>query len=1549
MEPDLEKGIDSNITNKKKSPHTDELDPQLVQKKVLQQEQSTDDTFSQQQKACQTFLPLAQNSWRPIKTSTMTATSTSAATNIRIPLTATVASKSLSSQVMEYYEKYSQNSNLNQYFSLPTSMCNTADCAKYYYSIYELTPKYVTGRQGCIGQDHGVKSCIPKERRRWARPPLIGQSSSADESLYLKQSMTESQSLCHISPQDQDQELRNQQQSSSTISAEALVVTKEKTSGYQESVTSHSERKTSASPTSSIASHKPLEWDSGADVGYLYAAATSSSNGALSAQRFQKLSTLERMALTRGCSAALRLDPEGTTGQQQSPGSSNSAIHTTVTATVLSLMTTQKTEGKSSNISNNGELRASSTPVLGNASGSESEIEITPVVKNHLTGIVIEDDIGSELPNDKYRRDLSKDNSDFNETPKSSSHAFKLPYAFKYSNGDSELQPKEQASISICNCLPDESGQHRAKSSAYPSRRKQPATTGEKTEEKRPLKKSSSMNLLESSSTKFLLKRSQSELNLFGLNEKAAQRPIFHSSSSIATVVNNHHKPTTCDKFIQTSMRACDRESIGIQVSVLTEEEKLPPLTRATSLAPRSVQPIVKSAYNILHPKAPCVRKKSEEEDQNKKETDSSFDSSRTVSLTPHADNTENVTGQANSFEYFPGHIYENVPNVSSSHVSTIDTGRSNSTMPNTSSSIDEKLWGDSDSLVRDLERSVSILKSLLDANKFNKPVKSRLIHHVVKRLRNAQYAENDTIEHNLEDNVPWNPDDARSKVYRAEIIQALVKNTTDSSDDWKPAREQKKKNLKKLAPTKEARDMKEIINMSATIESSNSDNFDRNIDQTEMDGRKARMGLRTDDCSRRGRFNTPTNKSESSECFLPQRGRKKNKMLKDIFITSTSNSSAQNQNRVLLNAVVNNRQSPIESSSEAGNSVNWRLPVTASERKYEIRQRDISTSDSIDSKVVNYVEMEKRNQLIWITNEITHLSNLKKLLEQEPKSKTERSSNSSTPKSKPSDLKPLKSLPASRDHYYLQNVNESQLNRNWSSHCNLIKCPLSAMSANVRRLKKRNSCTQTDSDNSFAYSKSSSEIVSARIQSPNTKLTNVCVQTSGILPQVSTVCQVYQFQPNYPCVSGERACPQCLFKNPPVPLYQLHSSNNAECMKNDLEGAKEVFNHSSARQLKCACKTDCESKTDGIPKYTTAANETCNHHFCEDSTCSCSRCRLTGSLETSQSQKDCDCEDQKIVHNFECMHIKKLPMKELLDKATGTTDLVCQCTKSKGAQMSQRLDCSYHSNKKSSPYFLNVPSEEVKNHQEIHNCRINPKDREKSSLSPKPSSLTKSLTLPNSQVCRVCGTLYQNKQNCHCISKSYPKGVAYELSFINDGKANIEINGMNRNNEARAGPRCECSGFQMRYCNCKKKKAKQYSLKRKHTLQEYLISNNPTFADNVEIRRHYVSEIQRMRELRKERKVQLLAMATTTNIFTSPHLTRKCPHKKLTDNEIKVRLRKRYCQLPEIRAKRLQQQLQKETRRNRLMAKIFCKKLQQRVLKGQVDLSQSVSVISNL
>lgn len=63
----------------------------------------------------------------------------------------------------------------------------------------------------------------------------------------------------------------------------------------------------------------------------------------------------------------------------------------------------------------------------------------------------------------------------------------------------------------------------------------------------------------------------------------------------------------------------------------------------------------------------------------------------------------------------------------------------------------------------------------------------------------------------------------------------------------------------------------------------------------------------------------------------------------------------------------------------------------------------------------------------------------------------------------------------------------------------------------------------------------------------------------------------------------------------------------------------------------------------------------------------------------------------------------------------------------------------------------------------------------------------------------------------------------------------------------------------------------------------------------------------------------------------------------------MKMRLRMRYLRLSEVRKKRRQREKEEQTRRNHLMAKIFCKKLQQKVLEGQVDVSQSVSVISNL
>lgn len=818
--------------------------------------------------------------------------------------------KSLSAQVMEYYHKYSRDSNLDQYFSLPVTSI-PQEAVKYYYSVYELSAQVgSSNRQDCIGEEYNLKSYVPKERRRWVRPPLIGQSSNADtSSRYVQPPLTDLQT------------------SSPDLKRTTPETIHEDKNESPDKFPEVNDRKLS-SPTSSVASYKPLEWDSGADVGYFNSHAHSKQND-------KKLSTIERMALARGCSAALRLDPEGTTESGMQSGKN----------------TVSQSGAKLSAAPN-----ANSTPLIGNASGSESEIEITPIVKNHLPGIITGGDIKSQeryILNDTAAQSTAvvkpaKQQEAHNFDTPTSSGTFKVPL-LKYST-------VERRSVS-----------KRKEIARMPSS---------------PLKKSISMNVIPASSSKSSLKRSQSELNL---HSKAVAPLIFNSTSSIATVVN---KPVTYDKIIQTSLEVCAQESVAVQVSDL-EENKSSLTEKDSNDVQTTIHSILKKSkgtYKVKNPrKCDSARPAGDAEagastkEDPRRRSSSDVSQNASTSVTPQPDETENVSGRANSFEYFPGHTYANVSNERDGHVSS-DTGRSNSTLPNSSSSINEKLWGDSDSLVRDLERSVNILKSLVDANKCDKQVKKRLIQHVIKRLVTAKYTD-DKIEHNLEDNVPWNPDDARNKVYRTELLQALTNkhSTTESSDEW---------NLRKkdVSMQKSAGNTSDVIKEVA-LESSNSDKFDRHTDRTEMDGRKARLGLRTDDCQRSSNTPTDPDKSESSECFVPQRSHK-NPKVNDIFCykencklphreSTTTNSLLPDHNRILLDAVVNNRRTPVESNNNTDNNTDWRLPTTSSERQFELKK--CSMSESGDSKLINYAEMEKRNQLTWITNEISHLSNLKK------------------------------------------------------------------------------------------------------------------------------------------------------------------------------------------------------------------------------------------------------------------------------------------------------------------------------------------------------------------------------------------------------------------------------------------------------------------------------------------------------------------------------------------------------------------------------------------
>ncbi|CAL1686310.1 unnamed protein product [Lasius platythorax] len=1508
--------------------------------------------------------------------------------------------------------------------SLAKKSLSAQEAVNYYY--YELSAQGASSnRQNCIGEEYDQRSDVPKERRRWVRPPLIGQSSSTDatSSRYVE-TLTDLQAS--PSP-DLQRELTPE-----TIHEER--------NESQDKFSEANDRKLS-SPTSSVASHKPLEWDSGADVGYFNSLAHNK-------QDDKRLSTIERMALARGCSAALRLDPEGTTESGMQSGK-NTAGHG---------------GAKSSTAPN-----ANSTPLIVNASGSESEIEITPIVKSHLPGIIAGDEIKSQErcvandvaePKATMMKPTKREVHD-HDTPTSS---FKMPLA-KYSTVERRLVSTKRKEIT------------------------RPSSS--------PLQKSISMNVIPASPSKFSLKRSQSELNLHAREKKSVLPLIFNSTSSIATVVN---KPATCDKVIQTSPDVCSQESVAVQVSDL-DESKPPLLTERDSSLQTTIHSILKKSkgtYKIKNSRkcenasrpaddADEVGTSSKDAGAQRHRSSTDISQNASTSITPQPDEAENVSGRANSFEYFPGHAYANVPNGRDSHASS-DTGRSNSTLPNSSSSVNEKLWGDSDSLVRDLERSVNILKSLVDANKCDKQVKKRLIQHVIKRLVTAKYTD-DKIEHNLEDNVPWNPDDARNKVYRAELLQALTNkhSTTESSDEWNSQK-------KDISMQKSAGNTSDVIKEVA-LGSSNSDKFDRHTDRTEMDGRKARLGLRTDDCQRSS--NTDPDKSESSECFVPQRNHK-NAKVNDIFCfkencklphreSTTTNSILPDHNRILLDAVVNNRRTLVESNNNTDNNTDWRLPTTSSERHFELKK--CSMSESGDSKLVNYAEMEKRNQLIWITNEISHLCNLKKLLEQprrleRPKS-SPRKSKSANLKSKQTAIL-RQEQHADTVHGSMSDLREDSVNEPWSSHCNLATREAAGDTLGVQRIMKRNSCTQTATSLASAHSKTGGEIVSASRNPPRSATKRIAVGVQTLPREMSSTPIIespiesdtrYTNSSQKPCYQNGtrcrdqscqthntvvRACARCnqnpdsdaassrSRKGDPSIVSQqtqtnyvsddaateptCHRASQSNTVQQKQKEAKNQINASkskcscirggvcsSVKDNKCAPSTIEAKRAEKRPLFITCAlcseqkpvadvdNAVYNCGVCQKNL-SCTRENIPGSSgQTSGTirMNACECDvnvpvkdaDRKIIigksrQNCNAEHQNRRGGSSYNeqsdpgkicdcandcvacrdpDETTTATGASCERCHSSGKIDNNdmcRFECRLAEHQKAQKQIYSDSSQDGgatqqrKVQSSLLKCNCNEacscsnnqaiKDTVKAckNYASKPNVADNTGVNKkerNCQHCRACGAAYQNVRKCGCRQK-YPKAVAYEVSFTKE-------NNTSRNETSDIIPimpkasKQPSSAAKFDACPCDIMKRNGKNAHRTSSLQDYLSRNNPEFVGNAETRRQYLSEICQLRELRKEKRIQLLAMASASTISKSSPIRKPtaCAQRKITDEEMKERLRKRYLRLNEVRFKRRQQERQEEARRNKLMAKIFCKRLQQKVLRGQVDLSQSVSVISNL
>lgn len=57
---------------------------------------------------------------------------------------------------------------------------------------------------------------------------------------------------------------------------------------------------------------------------------------------------------------------------------------------------------------------------------------------------------------------------------------------------------------------------------------------------------------------------------------------------------------------------------------------------------------------------------------------------------------------------------------------------------------------------------------------------------------------------------------------------------------------------------------------------------------------------------------------------------------------------------------------------------------------------------------------------------------------------------------------------------------------------------------------------------------------------------------------------------------------------------------------------------------------------------------------------------------------------------------------------------------------------------------------------------------------------------------------------------------------------------------------------------------------------QDYLTKNKPEFVDNIEMRKRYMNEITQLRQLKKEKRKQLLAMASPNSFIMTQKTIRR-------------------------------------------------------------------------
>ena len=709
----------------------------------------------------------------------------------------------------------------------------------------------ITGRDSGDQSVSKIRNSIeqaPRERKRWVRPPGVGQATNENPGIIPDVTLPESDRTAHSNnethiqsndlPQNNDLveidkdaenvEFKSDNNNSFYFAPTSMICTNNQNTEVtnevkkddkfakiqdiykkfistksfvfslpaeiqnQDGNTTGNEASTnvrapSPASVSSVTSSRRLEWDSGADVGYQ----TYHSEGYNTVG--DNLSTIERIALVGGCSARLRMEPEGIAGSLQNLPTLPSSIQSSVPQISTSNGNVFKTP------------LAASTPLeserIKSSTGTDSESDIMPIVK---------------MPRDLY---LFPSRQEFDKHP-SSEDDVNTQHNQSFNNAEENFISKKLSSSltdvnDCCHCEED----HKNTNSLPRSQSHLSLLLGEN-------KQIQPFNAVNNS---FALRYQQKRNN--------ALNPCSASSSSIATVVPKHESPRVLDKLTQTSVpNPPDRNSVAVQVfesrNVSECEEKN---TGSGSIEEHSDSDVINETVNnsdnakyysqkfydfssknkgrhkndlckgahkrtsVKKHKQSCNKeveansvvlssaptedsKNTTHSSDNKSVSNSKSDFqleneivekySGTLDSIPSSTQTaaswtgedvlhgnqvhgrrdsSGVVGSANSFEYLPGHVYEgNAVTVNQNlHKNTIPE---DSTSQSASSrlSLESRLikngsfWDDnaSSTLKNDLEKGVNLLKGLLDSKSYSARSKKKLVKMLVNRLVVSDYTE---------------------------------------------------------------------------------------------------------------------------------------------------------------------------------------------------------------------------------------------------------------------------------------------------------------------------------------------------------------------------------------------------------------------------------------------------------------------------------------------------------------------------------------------------------------------------------------------------------------------------------------------------------------------------------------------------------------------------------------------------------------------------------------------------------------------------------------